>query len=272
VDVVTNGPIHPPADEAEALVELPNSRDLGDRRTASGLLLRTGIVVRSAAPADPVFIPHMERLGITQVYDLRTPPERELRPDHLPATARQEHIDLLADQPEAGPASLGRIARLALDGDTRALRADDLDAAFVATYRAFVTMPSARAAARRVLSHVADSDDGTILLHCTVGKDRTGWLAALILLALDVAWDDVMADYLVSGPAVIALFAPYADEFANRGGDLEAMMRAINAYPHYLEASRQELREQFGSLDRYLCEGLDLPPDFRDRLARRFLA
>jgi protein-tyrosine phosphatase len=43
------------------------------------------------------------------------------------------------------------------------------------------------------------SQDGLpLLMHCSAGKDRTGFGAALLLTALGVAWDDVMADYLAT--------------------------------------------------------------------------
>ena len=41
--------------------------------------------------------------------------------------------------------------------------------------------------------------DGRVLIHCTAGKDRTGILAALILHALGVSRDAIIADYMRSG-------------------------------------------------------------------------
>lgn len=254
-----------------SITDLPNGRDLGGHRTASGRLLRSGLVFRSAALSDPDYVPTLEALGISHVYDLRTAAERENRPDLLPDSVTEIHADLLADQPDAGPATLGRIARAALAGDTSVLSVQELDDTFVRGYRSFVTMGSARAAARQVLAQVVDPDGARVVLHCTAGKDRTGWLTALLLTALDVPWDDVMADYLASGPAVAALFAPYRDQFAARGGDVRALERAIGVYPHYLEASFDTMRQEYGSLDVYLTDGLGLPSDIRDQLARRLL-
>ncbi|MEI7667839.1 MAG: tyrosine-protein phosphatase, partial [Erysipelotrichaceae bacterium] len=39
---------------------------------------------------------------------------------------------------------------------------------------------------------------GTVLFHCTAGKDRTGVITALLLLAMKVSEQDVIADYQVS--------------------------------------------------------------------------
>lgn len=41
-------------------------------------------------------------------------------------------------------------------------------------------------------------EQGAVVFHCTAGKDRTGVLAAILLLRLGVAETDIIADYQVS--------------------------------------------------------------------------
>lgn len=50
-------------------------------------------------------------------------------------------------------------------------------------------------AARAVMEGVTQ---GAVVFHCTAGKDRTGVLAAILLLLLGVAEEDIIADYQVS--------------------------------------------------------------------------
>lgn len=38
------------------------------------------------------------------------------------------------------------------------------------------------------------------MFHCTAGKDRTGVTAALLLLLAGVCKEDVIADYILTGP------------------------------------------------------------------------
>ena len=122
-----------------------------------------------------------------------------------------------------------------------------------------------------MLRRAADPHSGPVLVHCTAGKDRTGWIVAALLLTLEVPWGDVMADYLASGPEVLALFAPFRDRVAAQGGDVEAMERAIAVFPHYLEAAHAEALRTFGSWHGYLADGLDLPTDLPRRLQARLL-
>lgn len=252
-------------------MSLPNGRDLGGHDTDSGRTVRSGLVHRSAAPSTEDHVTALVDMGVTHSLDLRTHEEREMRPGMLPAGARVVVVDMLADEPEAGPASLGAIARAAVKGDTEALTPDRLDEIFVQGYRSFVTLDSARGSTATVLRHLAEPDAGPVLLHCTAGKDRTGWVVAVLLTTLGVPWDAVMADYLLSGPEVLALFAPFRERVAEQGGDVAAMERAISVFPHYLEAARDEAQSRYGSWDVYLTQGLGLDHVTLDALRTRLL-
>ncbi len=254
-----------------SIAALPNGRDLGGIRTRSGAAVASGLLFRSAAPTEPAHAAALDALAVSDVYDLRTAAEREHRPAAVPAASRVRTADLLADEPEDGPATLGRIATAALSPQERNVTARDLRAIFLHGYRSFVTLSSSRRETGRLLVDLAEPAAGPVLIHCTAGKDRTGWVAALVLLSLNVDIDDVMSDYLASGPEVAALFAPYRELVEAEGGDVSGLDVALAVFPEYLEASLAAMAAEFGSLDRYLTSGLGLPADFRERLARRLL-
>lgn len=243
---------------------LPNARDLGGLPAAGGRRVRPGVVFRGAAPNSDDHAQTLTSWGVQRSIDLRTAAEREIRPARLPSTATLVTADLLADEPEAGPATLGSIARAAVTGDTHNLTPAHLDEIFVAGYRSFVTLDSARRATAVALTTAAAGDP--VLIHCTAGKDRTGWVVAALLTTLEVPWDVVMKDYLLSGPEVLALFAPYRERVAAQGGDVAAMERALAVFPHYLEAAREEALARFGSWDGYLRDGLGLDQELPARL------
>ena len=50
----------------------------------------------------------------------------------------------------------------------------------------------------RIFRRLEDPDNLPFLFHCTAGKDRTGFVAALVLLALGVPAETVYEDYLVT--------------------------------------------------------------------------
>jgi len=54
--------------------------------------------------------------------------------------------------------------------------------------------------------------DGPVAVHCTIGKDRTGIVVALVLATAGVADDDIVADYVRSGAEVL----PHRRAFVER--------------------------------------------------------
>ena len=56
------------------------------------------------------------------------------------------------------------------------------------------------------------NEDGPVLMHCKAGKDRTGWIVALVMMAIGVSKDNALKEYLKS-PSVSASWynAAYAE-------------------------------------------------------------
>ena len=250
---------------------LPNGRDVGGHRGFDDRLVKPGLIYRSGMLVGPDAVTALESLGVGQVFDLRTEPERTARPDQLPDSAELVVADVLADDPGSGAASLGKIARTVLTSETEMMTAQELQDTFRAGYRSFISLDSALQASHKLLTAAADPKAPPMVVHCTAGKDRTGWLIALILLSVGVSEDQVMADYLASVEPVWELFAPYRDDFERRGGDIETMRIAIGVFPDYLEAALDEIALQHGSLDTFLNVGLGLNDNFRQQLTDRLL-
>ncbi len=115
--------------------------------------------------------------------------------------------------PDAGPGRRG--AGSGASADPAALVAGLLaadDPAAVArrlmhgVYATFVTDPGIRETVGRVLADVAAAD-GASVVHCSAGKDRTGWVVALVQYVAGVPEQERMAEYLASAAAAEGLAA-----------------------------------------------------------------
>ena len=63
---------------------------------------------------------------------------------------------------------------------------------------------------------LGQSDAGPTLVHCAAGKDRTGVLLALVLDAVGVEREAVIADYALSAQHVEAMFRRWTSALAGR--------------------------------------------------------
>jgi protein-tyrosine phosphatase len=252
---------------------LANLRDVGGHPVADGGRVRTGLLYRSVdlGGLGRDGLVAVGRLGIRTVYDLRTADERAARPDRLPDGSRVLVADVLADAAAADrPFHL-----ISMMQDVPTVTAALVDGGavryFEARYREFVHLASARRGYGAVFRDLAAAGSRPGLVHCTTGKDRTGWAVAALLLLLRVPEASVLDDYLASNAATEALFARELEAFRDRGGDPELLRPLTGVRASYLEAALAEVRKRFGDVDAYFGDGLGVDAAARRALRKAFL-
>jgi protein-tyrosine phosphatase len=255
------------------ITSVPNLRDVGGKPTRDGRFVRTGLLYRSGTlrRLDAADMDAFGQLMIRRVYDLRSAREQEYVPDRLPPGTEHVSGDVLADWPEGG---VGRILALLEDPETaaRELGGGRVEALWIDQYRRFVTLPSAHAAYGRLFRDIARAENRPALVHCSGGKDRTGWAAASLLLLLDVAPDVVMADYRRSDRRENASAAAMMRALVERGADPELWRPIFLAEPRYLEAALDQVRLSFGSVEAYFADGLGVDSATQEAIRAAFIA
>jgi protein-tyrosine phosphatase len=146
------------------------------------------------------------------------------------------------------------------------------------TYRVFVSEFTHVYA--RMFQLIDEAGGKPFVIHCTAGKDRTGFGAALILHALGVPDETIHEDYLLSNQcAYLRSFARYV---LGKGGalfnpawteeaKLERLMVLLGANLDFLQVAYDTAREKSGSLDNYLSEELGVSEEKRAKLRAWFL-
>lgn len=173
---------------AERLLPLQggrNFRDLGGYRTTSGKQVRWGRIYRSGVmnKLTPADLTYLSALGISSICDLRSIDERKSEPAPFPAGGKTQ---VLATDYEMG-ASLAGIGR----AKTKA----EAVTGFADAYLGFLDMLAPQYA--QMFARLAKGE-GALTLNCSAGKDRTGVGSALILSALGVPRETVVADYALT--------------------------------------------------------------------------
>ena len=229
-----------------------NCRDLGGLRTVDGRTTRRGQVFRSDALATLTADDQarLAALGIRAVFDLRTAEERTRAPNRAPTGCAQQAVGFL---PRGNPEMFQAVNAGKLDvAGTRATMRQQ--------YENLILDHTERLA--RVFRGLLDPAGAPALIHCASGKDRTGIVSAVLLLAVGVARDEVLEDYHVSN------FQRRPVDLFQGAADATVVEQIMCAVPEYLEVALAAAERQFGSFNHYLRQGVGLLDAEREALTK----
>jgi len=199
---------------------LVNARDLGGSAVTGAMTngghVACGAIYRSAAPVglSPQDCSRVAPLGIRTIIDLRTEAERSANPDSTCAVKQGAMV--LAPMPipyDVSPAD-------------------------------YVADLNAKDSVAAVFAVLADESAYPVDIHCVYGRDRTGVMSAIILLALGASADDVMTDYKLTAEAGLAVYpdslAAVLSAIAQQGG-IEAYLTSAGVTSESIARLRARL-------------------------------
>lgn len=163
-----------------------NFRDIAAH---SSHALRTGFIFRSAQPygATATGIEQMRALGISTIFDLRADAEIEETARFTPLRKIEGLNRISAPVFKSSEKNVAGKLMEYFSNDTHAL---------VTTYARMLAEGSD--CFRRIFCHVRDNARDPCLVHCAVGKDRTGIAVALILSLAGVPEHQIIEEYALS--------------------------------------------------------------------------
>jgi protein-tyrosine phosphatase len=227
-----------------------NFRDIGGYRTESGKTVAWGKVYRAGSlgmltDADRAAL---TAFGVRSVIDMRSAEEVREEPDRLPDGVRYVPMPLYRDASAPSP------LKVLLSNANR------MEAFLAETYTNLMVDENA-ALFGRVLNHIADADNLPVVIHCTAGKDRTGISIMLLLKALGVPDDVVIADYSLTNLCYDALHERVRRTIRNRFLRAYAMSKItplLCANPDLMQATMEHIRRKHSSIEAYLAHaGVD---------------
>ncbi|WP_405589639.1 tyrosine-protein phosphatase [Streptomyces sp. NBC_01190] len=257
------------------LTGVRNFRDVGGLPTTDGRRVRPGVLFRSGhlahATADDAAL--LGELGLHTVFDFRNGDDIALEgPDALLAGTHNLNMPL------SDPAEGSGFWHTVRDGDVATLH--DLlgdgkgEARMSEAYRRLILERTGEHS--RMLALLTDPEDPALpaLLHCAAGKDRAGTSVAIILLALGVRRSAIEEDYLKSNARNHRYKVVRGDGSTGTAIDpaIRELLRPLfEARVEYLRTAFATIEERWGTVDRYLAEGLGLTPERRELLRERLL-
>ena len=130
------------------------------------------------------------------------------------------------------------------------------------SYRGYVRDNTPRY--RALFAHLLE-DRAPLVIHCTAGKDRTGFACALILHALGVSEDVIAEDYLLTN----RFYRRDPATSPDLPDDVKQALASVEA--SFLGAAFEVIRTDYGDLEIYFKDGLGLGSSERARLKARYL-
>ncbi len=244
----------------------PNFRDFGGYTTADGRQLKWGYLFRSGqlSTLSDRDIALLQELQLDLVCDFRRTEEQAGDPSRLPR-ARQPRVVSLPIVPGSN-ARFFEEADSEMDGGPRAMFDFMLE-----INRDFAHTQTDTYA--RMFNEILAIDDARFLVHCAAGKDRTGFAAALILLALGVPRETVMWDYLLTA----RFFHPHQqldrlrEKYQMEELQTDAILPMLEAREEYLATALHAINQNYPSVDAYLEEALGVDASARAELRGRYL-
>lgn len=250
---------------------LSNFRDVGGLKTADGRTFRAGVLFRSdeLSRLNAGDLVKLQGLGIKLICDLRSPKEsQKRRPPRLSdESIRVVNVPIHEQATQDG-------SRRKLLGFLFGKTGGDRFREFSRDYYHHIAFGQT-ARIREVITLLSEEQNLPALIHCTAGKDRTGFLAALIQLLVDVPYEAVMEDYLRTND----YFGPRLEKFIKvmRAVTLsqvspERIRSILMAHPEFLNEVHGTIVKRYGAVETYLREACGIDQDTLQKLKDRLLA
>ena len=236
------------AERALPLEQGSNFRDLGGYPAANGKHVRWGVVFRSGGTPllSDADLAQIKRLKLTDMVDLRSSEERVVAPTRIEdvrySAVGYSMTRMMVQQGKIDPTRLGGIYR---------------------------TFPTFLVPQLRVLFQTLLEDGTTVVYNCSAGQDRTGFATAMLLSALGVPRDVILADYHLSTvyrrpefetPKIDAATAArseglkYFASMINSPGASKPQPLIDAEQKPFLASAFAEIDEKWGSVENYLDE------------------
>lgn len=240
-----------------------NTRELGGYKTADGLSVKWGMLFRSDKLSDisKTDQAYLQNLGIKKIIDFRSKEEKAEDPDIIPKGI--SYIEMPINVDGAMRSKIEAVLKGETNKEVKSFLIDankEFVSDYVEVYENF-------------LRGLID-DEGPILFHCTAGKDRAGFAAAITLIALGVSKEDVIKDYMKTNQFTkkrIEEIIKQIELMTLYQTDAEILRPLLGVEREYIETAFHTAEEEYGSLENFIKNGLNISDEDIKKLRNKFL-
>lgn len=235
--------------------KLANFREVGGLQTTDQMVIKQGMIYRSAdlSRLTKQDILTFSTLGIQTICDLRTSSERKSHPPKIMEHDKIVHIPMQPDS--MMPSKWTMFRMLIAEGKSLSFTPIMKD-----VYQSMLY--ERKKEIQQLFTLLSDQKNYPLMLHCTSGKDRTGFLSALIQLAAGVPVHTVLSEYMRSNEGV-KMLVKRQERFVRMMSlyrvSKEQIQPLLGVQQDYLEDVLNEMMDTYGNAERYLVEACAVP-------------
>jgi protein-tyrosine phosphatase len=231
-----------------------NFRDLGGYPTADGRTVRWRQIFRSNhlghLTDDDAAV--LRQLGVRSAFDFRGAEER--------TAAQCGMSEITVHSLPVEPTVVAALRAIVAGGTP--LSTNHAIEVMRESYSGYVQKNTERY--RTLFAHLL-ADSAPLVIHCTAGKDRTGFACALILHTLGVSQDTISEDYLLTNQ----FYRRDPNHSTDLPDDIKQVLGSVREA--FLAAAFEAIDADYGDLETYLRDGLGLGKAERAHLEARYL-
>lgn len=247
--------------QALDLAGVINFRDFGGMKTIDGRTIKQGLLFRSADLTDVTEedIQTFRELGIRTIFDYRTAKEATERPDPQLANINYHRVSVNKEEDTSSYTSLNDLFATKQSNSI----GNDL---LVELYR---SLPIGNYSFKQLMEHMKHPAENLPLIHhCAGGRDRTGIGSMIILLALGVAWEDIVADFVFSNVLLEEYHQQIFTQVENKmsPAQFEQFKAGFLLQEQYLSLSYQHIFTHYPTIEDFLAEEYGMTAEVRKTL------
>lgn len=241
-------------------------KDLGGIKNKENKTIKKNMILKSTnlnklKKAD---IKKLKLNNLSKVIDLRTDTELNEKPDIKIPNVTYLHIPIFNE----------KVAGITRESESNRIESLKNLSNISDLYKIMVTDEYSILQIKKIINEIVNSNEFSILFHCTAGKDRTGVIAMLVLSILDVDMEDIIKDYLYINKIqktkaniyyfVVKCFTK------NKNLALKAKQFCI-ADENYIKATMQTICNIYGSVDNFIRNKLNITDEMKRNFKRKIL-
>lgn len=258
-----------------------NFRDCGGYETIEGRRVKWGLLYRSdqlsnISERDVTFLKNM---GLKTIVDYRSKSEATSAPNKEISGTSTYSLDPNARTAQLAAGSIDdsenkSILDLLKEHKFNPEKYGNPEKNMYKEYKKFIYSESSKKAYRELIKLILDENNLPLVQHCRGGKDRTGFGATVILLALGVREECVIYDYTLTNQYRVEknkrqmkLYKKYTKDEKT----LALLSTLQQSKAKYMETAINEMKKAYGSIDSYLKDALGIDQNVKEKLKEIFL-